>query len=584
MKREKTGNILKKTFVFSVFLFAIVICALVYWNSHLYYAADGAEESEKKIEILEKAIDFYPSNDLVFYELGKTYFDLGTNTLNNPAQSKEYIQKSIQYLQKSVKSNPASYFSHFYLAQALLYWGYLTPSADVNPYEDFRKAASLAGENSQIFFEVSKIMLSQWSRLSDKDREFTLEILKKVTSRRDRQRILALLHVWQMNVEDYSIIETILPEDSRIFRMYADFLGERSLSVEARKRSLAKAEFLEFERAKEKYREGQKAYYSFRMEEAFGHFQNSLNILRRIGFYQNLSSQVLIDLSEFNNLRKSALLHVMKCLIEQGMSLKDVEDYLVDYLSIERNTADIAELEAYLRERGLIREKFEPRFNNDLDRLYVELLLSASQNRYREIMQVGQSLRQSFVVIPESKKSVYARILNLIGDSYQKIRSFYNAIDFYQRALEIEPTNLETLIRIRRNYERLGKKEETQQIRESIEELIAPKETTFKNRVIKKGHSFSQSWIVDGRQVVAKLYIQSDKDEVAPLISVFFNGHVIWEDYMKEDVLSLSLNTQIGKNVLRIRPLNRDVTLLKMAYRSTAITSSDESIISKFTP
>ena len=50
---------------------------LIYCNFHLYNRARKIEINEKKIEILEKANKIYPYNDLVFYELGKAYKELG---------------------------------------------------------------------------------------------------------------------------------------------------------------------------------------------------------------------------------------------------------------------------------------------------------------------------------------------------------------------------------------------------------------------------------------------------------------------------------------------------------------------------
>lgn len=559
-------EIIKKIFLLLVVIFFGALCAVTYWNNHLYYKAEKIGESEEKIEILEKAVDYYPSNDLVFYELGKAYFELAASSLGNKDRSEEYFRKSIKSFQKSLGINPASYFSHFNLAQSLFYLNYVFPSKKLDSLAEFKKAASLAGDNSLIFFEVSKIFLSQWPRLSDEDKGFTLEILKKIAAGKDEERILTLLHVWEMNVRDYSIIEMIMPEDPRIYRLYADFLGEKSLSSEARQRSLTKAEFLEYERAKEKYKEGEQRLYSLQMEEAFGHFNSCLNILERIRFYQSLASQNQIDPSEFIDLKKSALLNLSKCVIEQKRGLKEVEGYLFDYLSLEKEEEAVEGLESYLRSRGLIREKMEISFSNNLDQLYFELLLHFHQDRHRDIMQLGRRLKQSFVVVPEDKRDVYARILNLIGDSYQKINYVYDAGDFYQKALEIDSNNLETLINLRRNYERLNADEEIHRIGEKIDEILSPKEKIFENHFIEKDSKFSRSLVLDGGKITLDLHFAFGERDLLPLISVFFNGRVVWEDYLDKESLSLSLHSNVGENSLRFVPLNRDISLVRIAY------------------
>ncbi len=105
-------NILKKIVFMLVLVVVAFVCILIYWNQHLYYQAEEIEENEKRIEILEDAIQFYPLNDLVFYELGKAYFDLGIRSLSDETESSAYLRKSIQNFSRSVRINPASQFSH----------------------------------------------------------------------------------------------------------------------------------------------------------------------------------------------------------------------------------------------------------------------------------------------------------------------------------------------------------------------------------------------------------------------------------------------------------------------------------------
>ena len=116
--------------------------------------------------------------------------------------------------------------------------------------------------NKNTFYEVAKVFLSRWTLLSDEEEDFTLDILKKVVRRSNEEWIRSILSVWELNVKNYEVIENILPEDQRIYRVYSEFLGERSLSVDARQRSLAKAEFHEFEMAKRVFREAKQEYFS----------------------------------------------------------------------------------------------------------------------------------------------------------------------------------------------------------------------------------------------------------------------------------------------------------------------------------
>jgi len=62
---------LKKYLIIVVLILLGLLDILIYRNNHLCYKTEKVENNETKIKILEGAVDFYPSNDLVFYELGR---------------------------------------------------------------------------------------------------------------------------------------------------------------------------------------------------------------------------------------------------------------------------------------------------------------------------------------------------------------------------------------------------------------------------------------------------------------------------------------------------------------------------------
>ncbi len=575
----------KKKMKFKRVLLLVAIAAigavnvLIYWNMHLYYRAEEKIEAlDKKIKILKRANLFYSSNDRVYYELGKSYFDLGLQNLQDETLGKTYLQKSIQHFNRSLKINPSSYFGHFNLAQSLLYMSYLSPDLEDNPYEEYKKAALLAGHNSQIYYEVGKIFLSLWPKLGEEDRDFAQEILKKILERKDSQKAQAIMHIWEMNVSDYRVMEEMLPEDVSIYRMYAQFLGEKSLSSRERQRYLAKAEQLEFERAKEEYISGEREFQYYRLREASQNFLSSLRRLERINFYQNLVGQEWINVEEFLELKKSVYLNLAKCYLEEEQDVKRAKNYLLSYLTLEDEVAAVGELESFLRSRGHIKEGFGERFD-DLGNLFFQALLYFKQNRYRDIMKLGRLLEQSFIVVPEGKKEEYLKVLQIVGDSYQKVDYIYDAGDFYRKALEIDSDNVEILLRIRQNYERLNDEEKIQEIEEKMESLLSPRRIELKKQDLRKGQRSSHRMILDGSEIILELSLNWGEKETspAPLIAVFFNGRVVWEEYIRLDggkgqeaevVLSLPVKSKIGENNLLVIPLNRDIELYRIVYRS----------------
>jgi len=557
----------KKGFFIAVLIVIGALAALIYWNTHLYYQAqEKIENPGEKIEVLEKANLFYPYNDLVYYELGKAYFNLGLENISRTDVRDTYLRESIENFVRSLQINPASPFSHFNFAQSLLYQSYVAPSSELKYFEEYKKSAFLTGHHSQIFYEVGKILFSRWESLSPEEREFTLEITKKILSRKWRETFLTLLHIWEMNVKDYEVMEKILPEDPGAYRWYARFLGEKSLSSEVRQQKLAQAEFLEFEKAKNMHSLGTNKFKYYQIQEACNNFKSSLSLLKGINFYQDLRDFALIDPLEFDELQKSVYLNLLKCRVEQEASLDEIEGFLQYYLSLEDKLISIQELEAYLMDRGLIEKKLEGSFE-DLKRLYIQILFALRQNRYREITRVGSLLQQSFIVVPEGQKKDYMRILQLIGDSYLKTDYLYDAEKFYQKAREIEPSNLETLFKMRRIYERLNEVSKVQGMNWRIKTFLPAREILAKSIVINKGKRFSRRLVFDGRKIILSLQFSRPGAGVTPLISVYFNERIVWEDYLGDSIVSIPLDTEIEENVLVISPVNREVGLLKIQYR-----------------
>ena len=557
---------LKKALALVVFIVIFIIDISIYWNQHLLHRQQTIEEADQKIKILVKANKVYPLNDLVYYELGKAYFDLGIQTLEEDcAVSTDHFQKSIQNFKQSLRLNPTSRFCHFYYAQSLFFMSYLVPSFNKSFYEMYKKAALLAGHNSQIFYEVGKVFLSQWPKLSDDNRKFTIDTLKKIISGADTTKLQTLMNIWEMNKLDYKVMEKILPEDIKIYRIYAKFLGEKSLSLEERQKTLEKAEYLEFEKAKSDYKSGDNELMYLRVRKASKYFTSCLNRLERIHFYQSLIASYSIQPSEFIELKKQACLKLAKCHLKEGRGLNEVEATLRKYFELEESPAAVGELESYLRRLALIGSRLEDSLNN-LDCLSFHILLYFKQNRYGDIINVGNLLQKSYVLVPESLKDDYVEVLQLIGDSYQKVDSLYDATKIYNTSLDIDPENLSALLNLRLCYERMNREEEIRKINNRIEDLLTPRHIELNNFLVRKGRNFSRRLNLDGSKMTLSLYLNNTDEEIIPLISIFFNGRVAWEDYLSDDIISIPLEPIIGENIITISPVNRSVNITDLKF------------------
>jgi len=543
-----------KKILLSVALFVYgVVCVLIYLNSHLYSVAVSKEDDEEKIQILNKANEYFAFNDEAFYNLGKFYLELGIGSLADRAQSEEYLQKSISSLIKSVQLNPASQFSHYLLGRSLIYMNTFSSLLNIDPFTEYKKAALLVDRNSQIFFEVGKTFLSSWHDISAEDKEFSLELLKDIMDGSDPQKIQNLMHVWEMAGEDYSIIEKILPEDPRIIRLIADYLGGRSLSLEKRHEFMAKAEFTEFERAKLNFQIGENDFFYYRLDAASERFNACIRILERINFYQHLSNQMLFEDAEYVQLKKNCYMNLIKCGLESGQSLDEVEEFLNEYLNLEDRVADVAVFESYLIDRGYISGTLSERID-DLAQLYFQLAISFKQSRYVEIMRVGRLFRQSLIVVPEEDKDRLVAILLIFGDAFQRADYNYDAEQYYKTALENDPQNLLALLKLRSSYERLNDNQEVRQLTQTIENVLSPSKIELKRDMIIKGRRPSSNLLLDGRKIVVDISLRNDRSGISPILGVFMNGHIVWEDYVEEQTLSLPVDTKIGENSPPISP------------------------------
>lgn len=539
-----------------------VLCGMMYWNSHLYYRANKLNDINKKIEIYNKANRIYPYNNLNYYELGRVYQNMGIDNLFDKEKSSAFFHKSLQNFDRSIKINPFSYSSHFYKAQALIYLRYMNLSLEIDPFEEFEKAAQLAAYDSGIFYQVGKLLLSRWPELSKEQQSFTIGILKKIPSSGKKDKLLALMQIWRMNVNDYDVMDKILPDDVSILEMYADFLGEESLSLEERIKILIHIDQLRFSLAKSQFEFGEKSFYYYHFQEAGNHFERCLRLLERLRYYQTFTQEKLIDPSEVNDLRRSTYLNLVKSSLEEGQELAEVEEYLYSYLNLEGRIKEIKELELYLVERDILDKKMSLNLN-DMNRLFVQLLIYFKQNRYRDIVQIGRSIQSSVVVVPEEKKEKYVGVLQIIGDAYQKINYLYDAGEFYQKALRVKPEDLETLIRIRKNLVGLSEESKFAVLDKQIEKILSP-ETIVSHYTIKKRRTLRRELVLNGDDKILKIEIEDIRKEFRPLISIIFNGRVILEDYVMEESISIPLKTYVGRNLLIIAAVNQDVIIKTM--------------------
>jgi hypothetical protein len=554
---------IKKTVIFILLSIAALADVVLYRGSSLYdRAKERTSNIEKKIRILEKGQNLPAWNNLLDLELAKTYFDRGVGRLGDSQLRDRDFEKAYDRFIRSLALNPFSAPAHFYFAQALQYiqlTGFPVPE---NSLEEYKKAARLSGRDTEIYAEVGKALFVRWPSLSPEDQLLALDIVKESLVGKDLGRTTAVIEQWDLYIKDYAVMEKVLPEDAAVYQLFARFLGERSLSREERVKYLCRAEDLEFHNAKMELIAGQNALAVFHVQEALEHFRSALAKLQSIHFYEDLVNQSLIDNLDFKNTFKAVYLAMAKCKIEETRTIDAALGDLRAYLNLEDQLSGASSLENFLKERGLLEEKSILTLKN-LSLFSFELFLTFKQNRYRDVIQAGQALESSALVIPQGAKTDYAAVLELVGDAYQKLDYLYESNNFYKKSTDVEGPKVSLLAKMIKNYERLNDTEGLQ-LADQIIHKMAAADTLRAETTIPLGGAYALSFSLDGRRFRLSLSFQEASPEAFPFLSILFNGRVVWEDYLKDPVLSLDLPSEVGPNALRIQALNGPATLLKM--------------------
>jgi tetratricopeptide (TPR) repeat protein len=385
----------------------------------------------------------------------------------------------------------------------------------------------------------------------------------------DREKRGSLFDIWALSINDGQVIEKILASDSAVYRDYANFLGERSLSLTERHRYLARAESLDFGRAKSEYLSGENLLAHFQTRAALRHFEVSYDLLKGIRFYQSLSGENLIDGNEYKELLRSTWFGMAKCRILERAELPEVVNCLNRYLSSEDRASEIQALEDYLRNTGLLPGTLDNN-SDDLSRLALRVWLQFKQNKYREIVGLWREFQGHYINIPESEIPDYVRILLLAGDSFQKLDLLYDANDIYQQAFELDAGNLAALVRIRQNWVRLNNETKLGEVDGAIHKLVSPHEINLPSLTLRKGNTFSRLLVFDGQKISLEVKFLDDKVTQRSLIALIFNGAVIDEFYLTNGAGSVKLETKVGENLLQILPVSKTVSLSRIAYHPEA--------------
>jgi tetratricopeptide (TPR) repeat protein len=526
-----------------------VVDFVIYRNSFLFSRAQEISGPEKKVEMLRKANKSFPWNDRAYYELGKAYFELGMQRLNTGRDASVSIEEAIRNLERSIRINPASPFGHFYYAQALQFADLLaqTQSSSDGFSREFHNAAKLAGENREILYEAGKRLLAHWRDLEEEDREFALEILHTALQWKPVEKFPTLLNLWQLNVGEVDVLERIMPDDPRVYRMFGAFLGKKSMSLKDRHRILSRADYMEFEIGKSLLASGYRELDRSNFEKAEEFFRWCLGNRPKIRSFHKISGQYPLADSELHQLYKSANLGMARTILESGAGFDNAREYLSNYLEMENDEIPLREFESILTKNKIA----------DTD---LRLLLYQKQRRYQDIV-------DSAGVDPVDK-GFSGKSLYIIGDAFRELGMHRDAALCFERSIENDSKDLRTLLAIRQFYRNTNKYDIIYRINGIIKNLITPTEMNFSDYVIKQDKLYDWGLAFEGQVIDMNLRFLRMSGDRAPLVTLEFNQEVVWDDHIEEGEISFSVKTVAGENILHITAVNCPVILKEITYSS----------------
>ncbi len=488
--------------------------------------------------------------------------------MGDPAARDGLLRKSIDSHLRSLRLNPASAAAHFGLGQALLYAGYAGLPTPLAYFDEYKRAAELTGHDSLIHYEAGKVLFGRWNSLSPEERDFTAGLLKKSMVGKGQERVPDLLEAWHLAGHDTGLIDRVLPEDAAALRAYARFLGERSLSLEDRISALARAEALEVVRARAELDRARRAAESLMPAEAAHRAGAALDALGSVKFYQALAGIELLDPLEFKALQRAARRVLARSWIEETGSLDDPEGIVAAYVEAEDNPAALGEFETFLAERRLLDERRAVTPFQSLKTLAFRMGLDFKLGRYSRVADVEGLLASSATVLAPSGRTSYARILRLIAEANLEMNDAIEAAAFFEKAREVGSDSLDVLLGLERCYRLLDNEPKAADVRSAIGRLTSPDRIDLGGRALAKGQTTRIDLVTEGGPRAFRLEFAPSGPETSPLVSVFLDGRVVWENYGDTGLAEFTFILNRGRARLEIQAVSAPVSLGRLSIGS----------------
>jgi tetratricopeptide (TPR) repeat protein len=537
---------------------AALLEILIYINVRcLSLARERVANDQKRLSILKTAQKSFPLNEGVFLELGRWWMDHAQVPRLSAGEKTARMRRAMDYFIQALKLNPGSYQAHFYLAQVgqfLRFW----EDIPFDPVDELKKAAALTTFDEEAYYQAGRSLFGLWGELSTEDRELTLKLLANVITPATPERLTEILPLWEYNGAVDEVIERLLPQDARMYRLLADYLARRGIKHKLRLVKLAQAEKMEFDRARRFYSRGIERTKIGQFRRGEQYFQEAQGLLRGIKFYQSLIGEQLIEEEEYLTLRKELSKNLALLKLSKGEELASVRFYLEEYLILEDNLSSLKKFIDLIHQRIKNQGIDETKTEDEFLVFFLETLVDYKKGAYREIIDKittrAGSILDNLVRFPTE----VAEMWRIMAESYLKLDYLYDSLEYFERAREIKPEDLGILLGLKKAYERLNREDKWTEINLLITQIIQKKNEAFKPVILSPGKPRRFSVLADNPTTRLK-FVFEFQNSIRPLLAISVNGRVIKELFLTNQELEVAPGFQMGENLVEIISFNTEI-------------------------
>jgi hypothetical protein len=506
-------------------VFFIILASDYFYNQGLDNPDPGVREHSFSL-----SKSFLPIDAELLYRYNLELLKKGRDIYIKDNQNIQFIIKAVEGFKRAIFLNPLHYQSHLFLAKSFLLMNRVNSDDLSNGLNSLKDTAALRASNKYVALDLIKIMVSLWPLLETKDQNFTIEVLKNVSSKLSRKDFLEILKIWGLYSKELRIFEEALVRRPIFFKQLSNELAKNQIHLKKRFQYLG-------------YYEKEKNL-SFRLKLERNKNDQSADVRKRFLANNKLFRKVETEilgyyklLAERNNLFENQLINFKKELIwslitdyflskEQDLLVKitdkNIEKYCLKYFQL----ADTNEQEQLLNLLG--RKKFF--IERDIHSFYLQNLYRFLCNQDQVVMTDIEEFLGTISYVKMKNMHDYLAIKKLLADIYVKnsflIRA-YSLLSGIEGNQEDMPGVISRILHIKKT---IGEdKTQDNKISEELQTMI------YESRIVK----------LDSHIVRKKVYLV-DKNSIEiiipdtfrkkltgyHLLQVFINNELCYESYL----------------------------------------------------